>query len=355
MQRYINHCEWELQWESWRVIVCSGFMRGEVMHALHTPYDKIEIIYNGVNSANYDFPFSDEAKAAFRSRFAAPHEKLVYFIGRMVREKGAQVLIEAMSAVRARCGNVKLVIAGGGYRAHLEARARELGLGDQILFTGRVSDEDRDKLYRVSDVAVYPSLYEPFGIVALEAMAARVPVVVSEAGGLAEVVQHDVTGTTTLVDSPESLAWGITRVLQYPVQARQMAASAYDRVLTDFNWDNIAEQTARVYRRVWTEYLESDWVKGSMVYAPPLPPALPTGGVIPAVGMTSGVPDSVSEMIMDESPKKTRRVSAKRGGIAMSPMSGGGAPTVAATPLLNDILNEVEASGDVTVAETKPG
>ena len=276
MQRYINHCEWELQWESWRVIVCSGFMRGEVMHALHTPYDKIDIIYNGVDPANFDFAFTAEEQRAFKAKYAAPGEKLIYFIGRMVREKGAQVLIEAMPRVRSQVGNAKLVIAGGGYRAHLEARARELGLGDQILFTGRVSDEVRDKLYRVADVAVYPSLYEPFGIVALEAMAAHVPVVVSEAGGLAEVVNHDVSGTTTLVDNPDSLAWGIVRVLQNPLQATAMAANAYSRVEAVFNWNAIAEQTADVYRRVWSEYLASDWASGSPVYTPPAVAAEPT-------------------------------------------------------------------------------
>ena len=276
LQRYINHCEWDLQWESWRVIVCSGFMRGEVMHALHTPYDKIDILYNGVDPATFDFAFSGDEKTAFKARFTAPGEKLIYFIGRMVREKGAQVLIEAMPRVRAQVGNTKLVIAGGGYRAHLEARAQELGLGDQILFTGRVSDSDRNRLYRVADVAVYPSLYEPFGIVALEAMAAKVPVVVSDAGGLAEVVQHDVTGTTTLVDNADSLAWGISRALLSPVQAEQMAANAYDRVLTVFDWNAIAEQTVDVYRRVWSEYIASDWASGSPVYAPPaLPVAAP--------------------------------------------------------------------------------
>jgi Glycosyltransferase len=267
LQAYINHCEWELQWESWRVIVCSAFMRGEVMYALSTPYDKLDVIYNGVDPSVYEFPFPDEERATFRGRFCAPNEKIVYFIGRMVREKGAQVLIEAWPHVLAGYHDAKLVIAGGGYRAHLEQRAAELGISNKVYFTGRVSDEDRDRLYRVADVGVYPSLYEPFGIVALEAMAARVPVVVSEAGGLAEVVEHDVTGTTTLVENPQSLAWGILRVLKEPGFARWMADAAYERVRTVFNWDRIAEQTRDVYHRVWSEYIASDWVKGSALFA----------------------------------------------------------------------------------------
>ncbi len=364
MQRYINHCEWELQWESWRVIVCSGFMRGEVMHALHTPYDKVDIIYNGVNPAAFDFPFSEEEQIAFKARFAAPFEKLIYFIGRMVREKGAQVLIEAMPRVRAQFGNAKLVIAGGGYRAHLEARARDLGLKDQILFTGRVSDEDRDKLYRVADVAVYPSLYEPFGIVALEAMAAKVPVVVSDAGGLAEVVQHDVTGTTTLVDNPDSLAWGITRALQFPPQARQMAENAYDRVTTVFDWDNIATQTADVYGRVWSEYRESEWVKGSAVYfTPPVgavytPPATAPPDA-PKISPESAVPDADSEMITDETPKKTRRTAQKSAATVYDVTTTAAAASVPATsatdtPLLDTVLSESGAVGETAPGNAKP-
>lgn len=268
MQRYINHCEWDLQFESWRVIVCSAFMRGEVMYALSTPPEKIDVVYNGVDPSVFDFPFEDWERAAFRSRFCAPYEKIIFFIGRMVREKGAQMLIEALPRVLAQYPYAKLVIAGGGYRAHLEQRAAELGVTGKVYFTGRVSDEDRDRLYRVADVAVYPSLYEPFGIVALEAMAARVPVVVSNAGGLAEVVEHDVTGTTTFVEDVDSLAWGIVRTLQLPDFARQMADNAYERVRTVFNWDRLAGETVDVYNRVWSEYVGSEWAQGSPLFAP---------------------------------------------------------------------------------------
>jgi glycosyltransferase involved in cell wall biosynthesis len=262
LQRYINQCEWELQYESWRVIVCSGFMKGEVEYALGTPHDKIDIIPNGVYTSTFDFDFPAHERAAFRARFALPNEKIVYFIGRMVREKGAHILLDAFARVRSQYGDAKLVIAGGGGRDHLERQAEALGLGGKCLFTGRVSDADRDRLYRVADVAVYPSLYEPFGIVALEAMAARVPVVVSNAGGLAEVVQHDVTGTVTHAGNPDSLAWGIVRVLRDPGFAYHMAWDAYEKCRTTFNWDVIATQTREVYARVWDDYKDSSFAKG---------------------------------------------------------------------------------------------
>lgn len=259
MQRYIHQCEWELQWEAWRVIVCSGFMKGEVEFSLGTPPDKVDIIYNGIDAHRFDFPFGEPERSLFRNRFAAPYEKIIYFIGRMVREKGAQVLIDAVSRVRAQYTDAKLVIAGGGERSHLERLAADLGVSGVVYFAGRVSDEDRDRLYKVADVAVYPSLYEPFGIVALEAMAARVPVVVSDAGGLREVVEPDTSGTVTWAGNPDSLAWGIVRVLKNPEFARRMADAAHHRCLTVFNWDVLAEQTKVVYERTLTEYEGSDW------------------------------------------------------------------------------------------------
>lgn len=258
LQRYINQCETELAHESWRVIVCSAFMQGEVQHALHAPLDKLDILPNGVEVPTLE-ALDEAARAAFRLRFAAPHEKLIYFIGRPVSEKGAHVLIEALPKVRAAGVAVKLVIAGGGQRGHLEDLARQLGVWDNVYFTGRVSDEDRDNLYQVADLACFPSLYEPFGIVALEAMAAHCPVVVSNAGGLAEVVEHNITGTTTYAGNADSLAWGITRALTDPVHSHWMALNAFDRVVSVFNWDLIATDTKAVYTRVLAEYAASDW------------------------------------------------------------------------------------------------
>ena len=266
IQRYINQCEYDLQFESWRVIVCSGFMRGEAGYALGTAWDKIDVIYNGVVSDRFSSYFDSAERQAFRNRFAAPDEKIIYFIGRMVREKGAQILIDALPRVRAQYHDAKLVIAGGGHRSHLEEQALYTGVAPHVHFAGRVSDEDRDRLYKVADVAVYPSLYEPFGIVALEAMAAHVPVVVSDAGGLREVVEHDVSGTVTYAGSPDSLSWGIVRVLKNPEQARKMAGEAFRRVQTIFNWDVIAGQTKAVYERVHEEYRVNEWGKASPLH-----------------------------------------------------------------------------------------
>jgi glycosyltransferase involved in cell wall biosynthesis len=137
--------------------------------------------------------------------------------------------------------------------------AAYIGMERHVYFAGFVPDDDLLKIYSVIDIACFPSLYEPFGIVALEAMAARVPVVVSDAGGLPEVVENNVTGITTYAGNPNSLADGLLRLLHEPDTAARLAGAAYARVQTKFNWDTIAAQTIRVYDRVWAEYLDSDW------------------------------------------------------------------------------------------------
>ncbi|HSV72903.1 MAG TPA: glycosyltransferase family 4 protein [Chthonomonadales bacterium] len=258
-QRYIHSVEWSLTYEAWRVIVCSAFMRDEVTYAFSTPDDKVDVIPNGVHADKFAFDFTPEEAAKFRAAYAAPEERIVLFVGRMVREKGAHLLVEALPKVRAQCHGVKLVIAGGGYRAHLEDLARSLGMERHVYFTGFIPDDALLRLYKVVDVACYPSLYEPFGIVALEAMAAGVPVVVSDAGGLREIVEHDVTGTVSWLNNSDSLAWAIVRVLRRPELANAMARDASLRVREVFNWDRIAARTRGVYARVWEEYCRSDW------------------------------------------------------------------------------------------------
>lgn len=268
-QEYINSVEEQLQNEAWRVIVCTEFMKRECEHALHTPWDKMDVVPNGVDAAKFKLPdFTSEEKAAFRAKYAAPEEKIVFFVGRMVREKGVQVLIEALPKVRWRYHDTKLLICGGGQREHLVNLAAYLGMERHVYFAGFVPDDDLMKIYSIIDIACFPSLYEPFGIVALEAMAAKVPVVVSDAGGLPEVVENNVTGITTYAGSPNSLADGLLKLLHEPETAQRMVAEAYERVQTTFNWHVIAAQTVSVYDRVWTEYILSDW------HSPDLTPAV---------------------------------------------------------------------------------
>jgi hypothetical protein len=143
---------------------------------------------------------------------------------------------------------VSFVIVGeGGMREQLAKEAWDFGVAHHVFFAGFVDEKTLVSIYRAGDVAVVPSLYEPFGITALEAMAAKTPVVVSDTGGLAEIVEHDKTGVKTYPDNSDSLAWGILRVLQNPAYATMIEKNAYEKVVKDYDWDRIADETIGVY------------------------------------------------------------------------------------------------------------
>jgi glycogen(starch) synthase len=258
-QRAIHSVEWWLTYESWRVICCSQFMASEVSSFFKTPLDKIDVIPNGVKADRYAL-WDGVDLSRFRSMYALRGEQIVFYVGRIVHEKGLHVLVEAVPHVLAENPAAKFVIAGtGSLLDSLRSRAWELGVGDKVLFTGFIPDDDRDRLYKVASCAVFPSLYEPFGIVALEAMAAKAPVVVSLVGGLQEVVKHAETGITVYPDDPGSLAWGINHTLARPEWAAKRAQNAYKAVLEEYNWQHIAQQTVEVYERILAESAKLAW------------------------------------------------------------------------------------------------
>lgn len=259
MSKAINNVEWWLSFEAWRVILCSHYMADEIAAIFQAPRDKLDVIPNGVDTRPFD-ALDGLDLTEFRARYALPHEHIVFAVGRIVHEKGMHLLVEAAPRILEAYPAAKFVLAGTGHaREGLMARANELGLDGKFFFPGFISDDDRNKLFKVADVAVFPSLYEPFGIVALEAMAARCPVVVSSVGGLTEVVQHHETGLTIYPNSVDSLVWGVLHTLQHPDWARARAANAYRVVREVFNWRAIAASTRAVYERVRREHDASDW------------------------------------------------------------------------------------------------
>jgi glycosyltransferase involved in cell wall biosynthesis len=248
MQRHISDIEWWLCFEAWRVICCSQYMKREIRYVFQVPEDKIKIIVNGVNPANFQLK-QPEAK---REQYAAPDEQLVFCVGRLVREKGFQVLLDAVPHILTRCPKTKFVIAGKGpYEKNLRQQAAKMGIAHRIYFTGYVDDEVRNSLYNWADVAVFPSLYEPFGIVALEAMAAKTPVVVSDTGGLSEIVRHGLDGLKAYPGNSQSLTNMIVYLLQNSELRTKLRQGAYLKAQKEFNWPNIAQQTKEVYREVW--------------------------------------------------------------------------------------------------------
>lgn len=259
MAHAINGTEWWLTYEAWRVITCSQFMHDEVREYFNVPPDKIDVVPNGVDTAPFD-ALDKVDLSEFRARWARPDERIVFNVGRVVEEKGAHLIVEAAPRVLAEMPNVKFIIAGKGWLVdRLRQRVWELGVQDKVNIAGFVSDPDRDRLLKVADAAIFPSLYEPFGIVALEAMAAKCPVIVSEVGGLKEVVQHDVSGVTIYPNNVESLAWGVLHTLRDPQRARTRATKAYRMVKREYNWDRIAEKTIAIYERIARERAKTAW------------------------------------------------------------------------------------------------
>ena len=259
MSHAINGTEWWLTYEAWRVICCSHFMANEIRTALQAPADKIDVIPNGVETKRFD-ALDDADLSDFRANYAAPDEPIVFYVGRVVYEKGVHLLVEAMPRVLQEKPGARLVVAGtGDSLSFARQRAIDLGVADRCLFTGFIPDADRDRLFRVADVAAFPSLYEPFGIVALEAMAAKTPVVAADVGGLSEVVQHEETAITVYPNNVDSLAWGILRVLDDPAAAKARVQTAYRMVADSFNWGAIAQQTGDVYGRVVDERKRVNW------------------------------------------------------------------------------------------------
>lgn len=258
-QRYIAGKEGTLVYNAWRVIVCTGYMRHEVHRALGAPWDKIDVVYNGIRAEkkqrdpNFDY-------RTFRRQYAEDYQKIVYYVGRMTFEKGVSVLLNAAPKVLAHTeAKTKFVIIGGGNTDKLKQQSWHLGIWHHCYFTGFMSDENLDRFQTVADCAVFPSLYEPFGIVALESFAARVPVVVSDTCGFPEVVRHGQTGIVTRVNNPDSLAWGILEVLNHPEYAQELANNAYEDLEKRFHWANLARQTETVYGLVVQERQLVEW------------------------------------------------------------------------------------------------
>lgn len=256
--RIIDGLEWQLTYEAWRVIVCSQFMKMQLAEQFHTPLDKIDVIPNGVYLQPNPFS-SIRERLAFRRRFAEDGERIAFSVGRIVYEKGLHVLIDAWARVRTEF-HARLIIAGlGPYREALRMQTHALHLTDAISFPGFISDEDRTRLYHIADMAVIPSLYEPFGIVALEASACGCPVVISETGGLHEVVRLHETGITVTPGSVESLAWGIVHTFYNPHWSYARALNALRNVHELYNWNRIAQMTMATYEQVYAAWQQSDW------------------------------------------------------------------------------------------------
>ena len=244
-QRYINDTEWLLTYEATEVIVNSNYMKGHVQGLFGLPFDKISVIPNGINLNNFT---GIDRDYDFRRRFAMDNEKIILYVGRLVYEKGVQHLISAMPKILENYHDSKLVIAGkGGMIDELKSQVESMGLSNKVYFTGYLNQKEVQKMYKCADVAVFPSTYEPFGIVALEAMLAGIPTVVSDIGGLNEIVEHGVNGMKSYTGNPNSIADSVLSLLFDPQLAMNVTKNAKNKVKDEFNWQKIAQDTHYIY------------------------------------------------------------------------------------------------------------
>lgn len=227
-----------------RLVTCSAYMREHVADVYGLEEEQVAVVPNGIDPAEL-VPVADLDE--LRARFAAPHERLVLLVGRLVYEKGFQLALEALPELVERLGGVRYLVAGSGtHEAQLREQARELGLEAHGTFLGWIGDDVLHSLYRIADLTVVPSIYEPFGLVALEAMASGCACLVADTGGLREVVPNEDVGLRFRSRDPESLAALAERILTERELRERLVAEASEHVLS-FDWADVARQIAAVY------------------------------------------------------------------------------------------------------------
>ena len=245
-QSHIHARERAMARSSDRIITCSHYMRSHVATVFGVPAGKITAIPNGIDARELEPVDCD--LPALRARFAEPGERLVLLVGRLVYEKGFHLALDALAPVIKRSGDVRFVVAGTGTaEGELKRQARRLGLRGHGTFLGWVGDDTLHALYRVADLCLVPSIYEPFGLVALEAMASGCLCIVADTGGLREVVPGD--GSVGLrFPSRDAGALGdlVERVLTDDGLRAKIVAEARDHVLR-FDWAAVARATREVY------------------------------------------------------------------------------------------------------------
>lgn len=248
LNQQVHSVEWWLANRVDALITCSQAMRLEVAHLFELEMASIDVIHNGIEERGWQV--RPEAVTAARLAHSPAGTPLLLYFGRLEWEKGVQDLLRALPRIRDAHPGTRLVVAGDGrHREPLLEQAEGLRLDDVVDFPGHLTDRDLRALLAAADGVVLPSRYEPFGIVALEAAAARAPLVASTAGGLGEVVIHGETGLAFAPGDVDALVAAVVDVLADPATADARADMAQARLAGDFDWAHIAAATAQVYRR----------------------------------------------------------------------------------------------------------
>ena len=250
-------------------IVATSPQEQEHMRTLVSTKGNIDVIPCGTDIER----FGCVNKKAARSELGInPETKLVLYVGRFDHRKGIETLVRAVgeSKLFGR-EDFKLMICGGSRAGHSDGDERdriekivaELGMTQMTKFPGRISQEDLPFYYGAADVCVVPSHYEPFGLVAIEAMASFTPVVASDVGGLQFTVVNEETGLLAPPQDVRAFANAIDRILLDAQWGKELGQAARKRVENKFSWDGVAMQLGELYKNLLQQSVEQPMVVNS--------------------------------------------------------------------------------------------
>jgi glycosyltransferase involved in cell wall biosynthesis len=230
-----------------KIICVSDYVKRRISDYFGLPKSKMITIPNAVNSDDSQNIEKTESEQ-FRKKIACGHDKIILFVGRLVNVKGVQVLISSMPEILKSVDAELVIVGDGASRKMLERLAQQCNLNSHVLFTGSVDDKTLRLIYQIADVSVVPSLYETFGITAIEAFAARTPLVVANLGGLSEIVENGKTGVKVIPNDPGSLAKGVTEILSNPSFAESLKTNAYREFLNKYTWVAVGGKIRNLYK-----------------------------------------------------------------------------------------------------------
>jgi glycosyltransferase involved in cell wall biosynthesis len=227
-----------------RVLAVSGYTKTICVNRFGVAPAKVEVVYNGIDRDNDQPPAAADI---------ATDDKIVLFLGRITMQKGPEYFISAAKRVLEKVQNVKFVVAGSGDMANrMIEQAARMGIGHRVLFTGFLRGRDVERVFRMADCYVMPSVSEPFGLAALEAIHHDVPVIISKQSGVSEVLTHVLKVDFWDVDE---MANKIVAVLRHPPLSETLRSHGqFD--LRWLTWDGAAEKCVQAYARVIHERAE---------------------------------------------------------------------------------------------------
>lgn len=244
LQKFIHHKEKSLVEQSDHIIVCSNYMKEEVTKLFFVNKQNVSVIANGVDEPPSLFDKKDILKSLPIDR----NRKMIFSLGRMVKEKGFDILIESARKMKEREMDVYFIIAGNGPLLEFyRRRVRDLSLENMVFFIGFISDKVRSVLLKECSITVFPSRYEPFGIAVLEAMIEGKPTIATNVGGLKGIIRHMETGLMMEPDSPENFIERAVYLLENESLATRMGLMGKQLAKDLFSWRRAALSTKELY------------------------------------------------------------------------------------------------------------